>query len=213
MDDIPSCDGCGACCMQQGHPPYTEDELAGVPADLKSSIETYLATLESDDSGRPCLWLDLETRQCRHYEERPQICRDFERGSTNCTLLRWRYQITGAIVRESSPFLAEPPFLGAGNPVHELPVIETCDGCGACCMQQGHPPFTNDERDLLADDLLGPIDEHLKALVEDDFGQPCMWFDLESKQCGHYEDRPQVCRDFERGSAMCVQLRLRYKVS
>ena len=80
-------------------------------------------------------------------------------------------------------------------------------------MQQGHPPFTSDERDLLADDLLGPIDEYLGSLEEDDFGQPCIWLDAETKQCSHYHDRPQVCRDFERGSPMCMQLRLRYKVA
>ena len=32
----------------------------------------------------PCIWFDLQTRQCRHYEHRPRICRDFERGTPEC---------------------------------------------------------------------------------------------------------------------------------
>lgn len=200
---IVSCDGCGACCMQQGHPPYTDEELAVVPAELKTPLDAYLAGLEGDDTGRPCLWLDLETRQCRHYEHRPQICRNFERGSAACTLLRWRYRIEDA--RSGSQVLM-------GNSMQTLPVIESCDGCGACCMQQGHPPYTDDERQFVPYELLAPVDEYLSSLEEDDFGQPCIWLDPDTKQCRNYEHRPQVCRDFERGCDFCVRLRLRYKV-
>ena len=203
MDNTISCDGCGACCMQQGHPPYTDEELTRVPEELKGSLDTYLTALDGDDTGRPCLWLDLETRQCRNYDQRPQICRDFERGSSECKLLRWRYRIP-------TPQIAAPPISSEAKT--SLTIVESCDGCGVCCLQQGHPPYTDDELQYVPDDLLGPIQEHLAALEESDFGQPCIWFDDETKQCRHYEHRPQVCRDFERGCPMCVQLRLKYKI-
>lgn len=199
---ILSCDGCGACCMQQGHPPYTHDELARVPAELKAPLDAYLGALESDDTGRPCLWLNLETRQCGHYDHRPQICRDFEKGSAPCKVLRWRYRIddAGGVQAESDARM------------QKLSVIESCDGCGACCMQQGHPPYTDDELQFVPDELLAPINEYLATLEEDDFGQPCIWLDPDTKQCRNYDYRPHVCRDFERGCDPCVRLRQRYKV-
>jgi Fe-S-cluster containining protein len=91
---IESCDGCGACCMQQGHPPYTDEERQYVPYELLSPIDEYVASFEGeDDTGRPCIWLDLATRSCLHYDHRPQVCRDFERGSDECRVVRWRYRI------------------------------------------------------------------------------------------------------------------------
>ncbi len=37
----------------------------------------------------PCVWLNLETLRCNHYELRPQACRDFEISSDLCRLSRW----------------------------------------------------------------------------------------------------------------------------
>jgi Fe-S-cluster containining protein len=91
--------------------------------------------------------------------------------------------------------------------------IVSCDGCGACCLQQGHPPYTDDERQFVPYELLAPIDEYLSTLEEDDFGQPCIWLDEETRQCRNYEYRPHACRDFERGCDSCVALRLQYKVA
>ena len=99
MTDLPilSCDGCGACCMNVGHPMFhrsvTRDgELdalwAAVPDELKAEVNAYMASLEDHDMGQPCIWLDLETRQCKHYEYRPQQCRDFELGNEHCLRLR-----------------------------------------------------------------------------------------------------------------------------
>ncbi len=36
-----------------------------------------------------CVWLNPTTGLCRHYELRPQACRDFEIGSDLCRLSRW----------------------------------------------------------------------------------------------------------------------------
>jgi Fe-S-cluster containining protein len=36
----------------------------------------------------PCIWLDLETKLCRHYDHRPKVCRTFEVGGESCLRLR-----------------------------------------------------------------------------------------------------------------------------
>jgi len=36
----------------------------------------------------PCVWFDEDQARCRHYEQRPQACRDFEIGGTLCRLSR-----------------------------------------------------------------------------------------------------------------------------
>jgi Fe-S-cluster containining protein len=57
-------------------------------------FEKHSATIE-DGTGKSrgdsaCLWLDMETRRCRHYEWRPNCCRDFLLGDGAC--LSWRKQ-------------------------------------------------------------------------------------------------------------------------
>ena len=49
----------------------------------------------SDRDGQPCLWLDVATRRCRHYEHRPGTCRDFRPGSYSCLQWRHRFGIPG----------------------------------------------------------------------------------------------------------------------
>ena len=48
---------------------------------------------EFDPIGQPCIWFDQETRRCKHYEYRPEVCRDFEVGEESC--LRWRFTELG----------------------------------------------------------------------------------------------------------------------
>ena len=99
---IETCEGCGACCRRQGSPPgfaaclsgqteraYPEDLeiLASAPASLVSELADHYrrAALSGDTRlGKPCLWFDETTRGCRHYEFRPILCREFERGSVAC---------------------------------------------------------------------------------------------------------------------------------
>jgi uncharacterized protein len=105
---VVSCDGCGACCMTQGSPPalvyeWPQDKfvweqrvptawMRGLPPDLFAELDAYYdAMINRGSPGRPempCLWLDVETRRCRHYEHRPAICRDFPVGEGSC--LAWR---------------------------------------------------------------------------------------------------------------------------
>ncbi|HZY87595.1 MAG TPA: YkgJ family cysteine cluster protein [Gemmataceae bacterium] len=109
------CDGCGACCMEIGSPPgyaacvpppglapYDPDDddyrrFLAMPAELRAELTAYHDGLRAGGRGRggsPCLWLDLETRRCRHYEWRPDCCRLFEVGCGSC--LDWREKLNVA---------------------------------------------------------------------------------------------------------------------
>jgi hypothetical protein len=91
-----SCDSCNAgCCLGVAHglPPFRPNEA---PPELA-------ATLKSSNVGRGvCCWLDLATKRCLDYEHRPQICRDFARGSAACLGIRAIYGI-GSAESQASP--------------------------------------------------------------------------------------------------------------
>lgn len=111
---IESCEGCGACCMEQGSPPGylwlrqldpdarsawpDEDDVkrvATLPAEAMAAVEEYAIKLMAGEvSGEgPCCWLDRQTMRCRWHEQRPQICRDFEVGSMPCQAYRHAYGV------------------------------------------------------------------------------------------------------------------------
>jgi Fe-S-cluster containining protein len=103
-----SCEGCGACCMHMGYPPFagmfTEPEamsrsdpewLALYRVDPKLALKAREGAIaKRGDNRQPCLWLDLTTFKCKHYEHRPAVCRDFERGSDACLEHRKVWNIT-----------------------------------------------------------------------------------------------------------------------
>jgi len=93
-----------------------------------------------------------------------------------------------------------------------LPILESCDGCGACCRTVSVPPFRIDHvvdepherqvpQDLIEEFLPA---WHVRLFVE---ASPCLWFDEATRLCRHYELRPQACRDFERNSPSCCEVR------
>jgi uncharacterized protein len=104
-----SCDGCGACCLTMTSPPgyaalfpppgvaaYLADEsdlarLQEMPEVVVAELRTYYEQRRaaSDKSEGPCIWLDMETRRCKHYEHRPDVCREaVELGDGYC--FEWR---------------------------------------------------------------------------------------------------------------------------
>jgi uncharacterized protein len=111
---ISSCDGCGACCTYVGVPPgYGKFYFSGAPAlndadwesidgmrwrampdGPRAELIVYNAAVDAGtaadrtDAVTPCLWYDPSSGRCRHYEWRPQVCRDFARGSANCLSAR-----------------------------------------------------------------------------------------------------------------------------
>ena len=103
-----------------------------------------------------------------------------------------------------------------------LPLIESCDGCGACCRVVPLPPFRRsldeageeawqrlgwDRPDLRADFLTE--ERRRRADGEPSFGTPCLWFDAESARCRHHDHRPRACREFEVGGVDCRDTRRR----
>ena len=105
---------------------------------------------------------------------------------------------------------------------HALPVIESCEGCGACCLVVTLPPFRRTfdeggeevwerlrwERPDLVRELLA-ADRARRARGEPSYGTPCLWFDAETRRCRHYDHRPRDCRVFEVGGADCRDARRR----
>ena len=78
--------------MAIGHPHFyrTADDYHWnrLPKPLQDEVIEYVDALTDLDLGQPCIWLDLETKQCKHYEYRPQMCHDFEVGNKHCLRLR-----------------------------------------------------------------------------------------------------------------------------
>lgn len=66
-----------------------------LPEDLRDDWLKYVADYQTPDYGDsvdtfdgPCYWLDTQTRMCKHHQYRPNVCRDFETGNSQC--LQWR---------------------------------------------------------------------------------------------------------------------------
>jgi Fe-S-cluster containining protein len=92
-EGIDSCQGCGACCRNQPYPPFMWDADDSPPPDLGLVLTaSILANDRADDE--PCLWLGPDGR-CAHYDDRPEICREFELGGEDCLRVRSIYQIEG----------------------------------------------------------------------------------------------------------------------
>ncbi len=85
-----------------------------------------------------------------------------------------------------------------------LPVIESCDGCGACCEFTPVPPFQPGEEAAkdVPDELLHSVRQRIAADKHFD-PLPCVWYDTATRQCRHYDLRPDACRTFEIGGDLC----------
>jgi Fe-S-cluster containining protein len=110
--------------------------------------------------------------------------------------------------------------------VANLPVIDSCDACGACCRVVPLPPFVRrldgtaeeawdrlewDRPDLLAELL--EAERSLKSSGSPMFGSPCLWYDAATARCLHHALRPRACRDFAIGSVDCRDARRRAGIS
>lgn len=99
---VADCEGCGVCCLHMGYPPYLHDSPGhpdvehwqSVPESLKVELEQFIAGYRKPSAAELdgiCCWFDPETRKCRHYAIRPQVCRDFKVGCPDC--LGWRREL------------------------------------------------------------------------------------------------------------------------
>ena len=111
---LENCDGCGACCLEQGappdyvalrlHPEFAEDStfaddvarLAELPAEAATLLAEYLRETAADRlaTSGACVWFDHSTKACRFYDWRPSTCRVFELNSGGCHIYRRRHGIS-----------------------------------------------------------------------------------------------------------------------
>lgn len=79
-DNLPACAGCGKCChLLVELAPGVDD---GVPEEFVVEHSGVRCMDQQGDGA--CVALDPETLLCAIYERRPQVCRDFARGSGLC---------------------------------------------------------------------------------------------------------------------------------
>ena len=95
-----SCNGCGCCCEGIGSPVavYTSRRVYGAkhpfrPTDLPQVLtdeinEHFSGLVRGQEPQDRCLWFDPVQRACKHYEYRPQLCREYELGGRACLQLR-----------------------------------------------------------------------------------------------------------------------------
>lgn len=109
-----TCDDCGACCATMCSPPFMPEHLDGtelsklpveVREDYKAGMVSRAVAGWPDDEM--CFWLTFGC-QCKHYEHRPDICREFEPGSEGCQSWRDEFnidvkEITGCVAQNPDP--------------------------------------------------------------------------------------------------------------
>jgi len=90
------CHNCGLCCMHMRTPPFIggdDPEWNNLDPALKKEIDDFVIGNPSpryelmvahEGAINPCIWLDLITGKCKHYEHRPSVCRDFHVGCESC---------------------------------------------------------------------------------------------------------------------------------
>ena len=90
--------------MHMGYPSYIEGSKTqpaekywiNLPTHLRTELTEYRRRYQEPDAGEldgPCFWYDQETGRCKNHEFRPNVCRDFEVGCTDCLGWRKTYQI------------------------------------------------------------------------------------------------------------------------
>jgi Fe-S-cluster containining protein len=83
---VTSCTGCAACCRAEAQPPFLSTELDRLPPALAAGLSEHASGLPGESIG-PCPWLSADGA-CRHYEDRPGVCREFEMGGEECLRVR-----------------------------------------------------------------------------------------------------------------------------
>lgn len=114
---VKDCSDCGACCTEQAALPvhlvgeYAADFLPvnllleSLAEELRQTAARFVREGFPPD-GSPCIWYDAATKGCRHYEHRPELCRDeVNPGDQAC--MKWRRKLTtyrmvgGRVVRHA----------------------------------------------------------------------------------------------------------------
>ena len=109
-----------------------------------------------------------------------------------------------------------------------LTVIDNCNNCCACCLEQESPPgylaiamgigwpkmgdVARYQR--LPEELKVEIvayGNRLKAMKPGEKkDNACIWLDKKTRRCKHHKWRPSICREFETGCDACRNWRRTY---
>lgn len=83
-------------------PESLKHELAEYYAHARAQIEAGVSRAEAYRDGEPCCWYDPVSKRCKHYEHRPQTCRDFQLGEASCLAYRSDAGLTSGLPSGSS---------------------------------------------------------------------------------------------------------------
>ncbi len=97
MAKVTSCDNCGACCLGMDIPLFSLEEFQQLPEELAQEIDEAIDAGLSD-LGNSCLWFDQATKTCKHYEHRPEVCREFGVGSEDCMRRRRAEEVAAFVM-------------------------------------------------------------------------------------------------------------------
>ena len=97
------CNVCGACCRRTPVPPFSAGEVAAkqVPAEWLESVRQWERSPERWEV-KECVWFDRSTGLCRHYDYRPDACREFQVGQAACRSARYHLGLFANPSPESS---------------------------------------------------------------------------------------------------------------
>lgn len=99
-----------------------------------------------------------------------------------------------------------------------LPLLDSCDGCGACCRHMIVPPFalSGGRNEAAEKGVPEELLEELLPLWQVRLQLPesaCLWYDAATARCRHYQLRPAACREFEINSGPCHASRAKWGVT
>lgn len=91
-DDLPACAGCGRCC----HLVVELDPATDQVPDFLVAEHGGVRCMDQRGDGA-CVALDPVTRLCTIYDQRPQVCRTFERGRALCREIVTRGRLSAGL--------------------------------------------------------------------------------------------------------------------
>ena len=139
---VPDCVTCGACCMAmlavgvRPHEKIAPEDFWDITVEGREGAIVVDRFVRRDSETFYCTALEIvnnEKALCRIYNERPQMCRDFEAGSDKCHALRRAFGYEPFLSLEEMPEAIRklenlPVKFAASESIREVKFIETESG-------------------------------------------------------------------------------------
>lgn len=83
-----TCENCGVCCEGQAFAPLSGAMLDGIelPPAMLDDLNRGLDANPCYEGV--CVWFDRATKGCKHYDLRPNVCRNLDVGDEDCLRIR-----------------------------------------------------------------------------------------------------------------------------